>query len=84
MSAYPPTLETKRQMLTNAREQFRAKGYEAELNIEALKVQEGFGDENVAKQIDDLSNTAANSYKAARRMDEMLSKLPKPKDEKKK
>ena len=81
--SYQPTLDVKRQMLTNAREQFRAKGFEAELNIEALKAQHPGAEEDIAEQLATHEHTAKNAYAAARRMDEMLSKLPKPKDEKK-
>ena len=76
---FRPPLETKRAQLTNAREQFRQKGYEAELNIEALTVQEGIDDEARVKQLTDLENTRDNSYKAARRMDTLLAELPAPK-----
>lgn len=84
MSAYQPTLDVQRAMLTQARDQYRAKGFEAEINIEALKTQDAGTGEDVAQQITQQEHTAANAYKAARRMDEMLAKLPKPKDEKKK
>lgn len=80
---YPPTLETKRQMLTQAREQFRAKGFEAEMNIEALKVQSDDGDD-ASDVIAQQQKLVHKFYASARRMDEMLAKLPKPKDEKKK
>lgn len=74
---YPPTVEGKRQMLTNFRDQFRAKGYEAELNIEAVEAQTGI--EDAEDQIEKLKAKAANCYASARRMDEMLMKLPAPK-----
>lgn len=80
--SYPPTLDSKRAMLTQARDDFRAKGYAAELNIEALRVQDAGDDESIEEQIKKYEHSRDNCYKAARRMDEMLSKLPKPKTEK--
>lgn len=78
--SYRPALEQRRAMLTSARDQFRQKGYEAELNIEALKVQSQEEDgETTEQRVTDATNTAENAYKAARRMDELLSKLPTPK-----
>lgn len=85
LERYPPDIESKRQMLTNAREQYRAKGFEAELNVEAMKVQVVPGEDGakkVAAQIAEHENTARNAYASARRMDELLAKLPKPKKEK--
>lgn len=78
--SYPPTLEVKRQLLTNARDEFRAKGYQAELNIEAIKAQAEIDDGDT--QIERLTALAANCYASARRMDEMLKRLPPPKAKK--
>lgn len=80
--SFPPPLETKRAQLTQARENFRQQGYAAELNIEALRVQDEGDDESIAAQVKSFEHSRDNAYKAARRMDEMLNKLPKPKDEK--
>lgn len=81
--SYPPALEVKRLMLTQARDEYRAKGFAAEINVESLKVQQAGKNEDVAQQIADQELTAKNCYASARRMDEMLLKLPKPKDDKK-
>lgn len=78
---YQPDTETKRQMLINARDQFRAKGYECELNIMALEAQDADADVIKAKR-EDLENSRDNNYASARRMEEELRKLPKPKKEK--
>ena len=84
-TTFRPTVERKRAQLEHAREQFRAQGYEAELNIEALKVQiveadaDEEADDSIPRQITRLENTRDNAYRSARRMDELLSQLPAPK-----
>lgn len=76
--SFRPPLETKRAQLTNAREEFRQKGYAAEINIEVLKVQmtEDGDNEQIERDIKANENTRDNSYRAARKADEMLQALP--------
>lgn len=80
---YHPTLETKRSILTQKRDQFRAMGYEAEVEVETIAVQVAGTDEDAAQTIANLKSKASNCYMSARRLDEMLAKLPQPKPDKK-
>lgn len=82
MSAFPPPLDIKREQLTRARENFRQQGFAAEMDIEALRVQDAGDGESIEAQIKKLEHSRDNAYRAARRMDEMLQKLPVPKGEK--
>ena len=79
---FPPSKDVQRQQLERAREEFRQQGFAAEMNIEALLVQNGGDDESVADQIKKFEHSRDNAYASARRMDELLKKLPAPKPEK--
>lgn len=76
--AYPPTVEIKRAILTQKRDEFRAMAYGAEVDVETLLVQVAVSDDQVDQQVTNLKQKADNCYRSARRLDEMLAKLPKP------
>ena len=80
---YQPSKDVQRQQIERAREEFRQQGFAAELNIEALLVQSAGDDESVEAQIKQFEHSRDNAYASARRMDEMLKKLPAPKGDKK-
>lgn len=85
VSSQRPELETRRAMLTQMRDSFRAQGFEAEMNVTALKVQIVQGEEEsqaLAKMIADYEGKARNCYRSAEGLSAELAKLPKPKKEK--
>ncbi len=82
MSSQQPELEVRRKMLTQMRDNLRAQGFEAEMNAEALAVQDSEGEEATnakAKLIADYRTKASNGYKSAEALSAQLAKLPKPK-----
>lgn len=71
-------------MLTQMRDQFRAQGFEAEMNAEAVSVQVSESEEEEAartKMVAECRSKAENGYRCAEKMSELLAKLPKPKKE---
>lgn len=77
---YRPDVERQRAMLIDQREFFRAKGFEIETNLEAHLVQDLTGDPvAIEKERRDMRQQIANCDRSARRMDELLAKLPPPK-----
>jgi hypothetical protein len=77
-----PELEVRRQMLTQMRDNFRAQGFEAETNVDALAVQLTDGPEAKTqweKMISDYRSKAENCYRSAEALTGQLAKLPKPK-----
>lgn len=87
MAGYPPTVEVQRQILAKMRDTFQQNGFAQEMDAEALRAQTPGNTEAERtaheKQIKELEGSSKNAYAAARRMDEKLAKLPKPKPEKK-
>lgn len=81
---YRPPIEIQREQLTRAREHFRQQGFAAEMDIEAVRVQDAGDGESVEEQIKRLEHSRDNAYRAARRMDEKLKALPAPKADRKK
>lgn len=84
MTNQRPELEVRRQMLTQMRDNFRAQGFEAETNVDALSVQT-VDPENRAvweKMLSDYQGKAQNCYRSAEALSAQLAKLPKPKKEK--
>ncbi len=81
-----PELEVRRQLLTQMRDDLRAKGFQAEMNAEALAVQTPSDDDNGRavhdKAIADLKTMATNCYRGAEALSAQLAKLPKAKKEK--
>lgn len=77
---YRPDVERQRAMLIEQREFFRAKGFEFEMDLEAHLVQQLTADPAaIEKERRDLRQKIANCDRSARRMDQMLAKLPPPK-----
>jgi hypothetical protein len=74
-----PDLEVQRRLVQSKLEQFRAMGYEAELDLLAAQVQQG---DNRDQMITDLEQKRDNCYAAAKEMATALAALPKPKKEK--
>lgn len=72
-------------MLTQMRDQFRAQGYESEMNALAVSVQLGNTEEEKASQtklVADYGTKAENCYRSAEELSAALAKLPKPKKDK--
>lgn len=75
------SLEKRREMLINGRDQLLAKAFEAQMNLDALSVQTPTeDDEGLEIQRQRLENTRDNAQKGAEKLDDQLKKLPKPKD----
>lgn len=72
-------------MLTQMRDNFRAQGFEAEMNAVAVRVQVASSEEEKSgkvKIISDFESKAQNCYLSAEELSGELAKLPKPKKEK--
>lgn len=81
-----PTLEVRRQMIEQRRDNFRAQGFDAELEISTLEIQETASPEEQQekqKAIDVLRGKVRNCYKSAEHLSGLIAQLPKPKAEKK-
>ena len=82
MTSQRPELETRRSMLVQMRDNFRAQGFEAETNALALVVQFAPDAETkaaLAKAVSDYETKSENCYKSAEAISAQLAKLPKPK-----
>lgn len=82
-----PELEIQRKMIEQRRDNFRAQGFDAELEIETLEIQETAGDDEgreKEKAVEVLRGKSRNCYKSAEHLSGLLSRLPKPKKEKEK
>lgn len=87
MTTQRPELEVRRSMLTQMRDNFRAQGFEAETNAQALAVQFAPDTESkaaLAKAVSDYETKSENCYRSAEAVSAQLAKLPKPKQEKQK
>lgn len=78
-NTYRPPLEQQRAMIERQRDEFRSMGYKAELDIEAISVQEAGDGEKLAESIKNLEHQRDNCYASARLMEEKLKKMPVPK-----
>lgn len=77
-----PSRDVQRAMIEQKRDQFRAAGFEAELELATLKVQEPASKEEKEQQekaFEDLKLKAANCYRSATELSGMLATMPKPK-----
>ena len=74
--SYPPTIAVQRALLTQKRDQFRALGFECELDAETLAAQHAPNAAELVEQITNVRRKAANCYASARRLDVMLAELP--------
>jgi hypothetical protein len=87
MPSLLPDVEVRRRMLTQMRENFQEQGFEHAMNAEACRVQSAkdasVTPEVLAAKVAELEGQSRNAYAAARRMDEELKRLPKPKTPKK-
>ena len=80
-----PSPEIQRRIIEQKRDQFRAEAFGAEIEMAAVAAQTvGVSDEERERTSTELANKAANCYAAAKKMDDLLKALPKPKDPKKK
>jgi hypothetical protein len=80
-----PDVEIQRRMIEQKRDQFRQAGFDAELEIATLKVQDVSGEseeDERGKMITTLKGKAENCYRSAEELSAMLARLPKPKKEK--
>lgn len=75
-----PSAEIQRQIIEQKRSQFRAMGFEAELEIATLKIQKAGREEERqrAKTLVDLRDKANNCYASATELTRLLSELPEP------
>lgn len=69
-----PNKQKQRDMLIIARDQLQERGFEAEINLAALDVQEA-DDKELSKRRADLEETRDNAYKAAKEMEKRLKAL---------
>lgn len=76
---FRPPLEQQRKQIEDAILEFRAKGYQCEINIEAFEVQEAGDGEMQAKEIEKLKHQMENCYASARHLEAKLAAMPKPK-----
>lgn len=77
--SFRPPLEAQRAMLEKARDDFRAQGYQCEINIEAFSVQEAGDGEVRDREVENLEHKRDNCYASARHFEEKLATMPKPK-----
>ena len=80
-----PELDVQRRIIEQKRDQFRAHGFETELEVTTLRVQEVASEAEGAKReemIQDLETKVRNCYRSAEELQSLLAKLPKLKQEK--
>lgn len=76
-----PTLEVKKRMIEQKRDQFRAAGFDATLEAISMNAQKAVGAQQERERmqiVSDFRAKAANSYLAAKEMDALLAQLPEP------
>lgn len=79
-----PTIDARRAMLTQKRDNFRNLAYDAEIEVVAVSSQsEGVTEAERAKAVEELTAKATNCYASAAALDALLSKLPTSNAEKK-
>ena len=91
---FPPEVDVRRRMLEQRRDQLRAQAYDAEIELELIqaqperdgKIQQQVGDRVVTVEESDyiasLEAKRDNGYAAARRAQQLIDQLPRPKPKK--